>query len=517
MDMPGTAGYDGPTAVGLDDLLNSHRWSIGSSADDPPDSVVRFRVADAEQHALPHEFAIEVGRAGGLRLVLDLRRHHAESVVTTTAAGLRSLLLGDEESRLRAWYTGGFEHTGKRQTMVQLHFALVRTEQTLVEPAANDRSYADALQEFPRVARWLDAELELRSAGVQVSVDIAGSTLIELGAGLARPGLGMTAETPTVWLCAAKPLTAVAILQLAEQGLVDLARPVADVLPYMATGGKQMLTFIDLLTHSSGIEPESDPLKTCMYDPAEVRRERLAEFVVPTGTTPGTRHTYGYMWSWFVLAEAIEAISGTSYLSYLKEHVLDPCAMTRTWLQMTEHEYSEVSTRLGGLWERRDGGYAYTHLNSSRQACTSPIPGTDVFGPVGDLTRFYRVLLQDLCGAGRLLGPDTAAQMTSRVVGPFPTSWPAGPGEWGLGVRLESKRLGRPSVYNGLSPSSSTFGFEGMSSTKAMADPVAGVVVSFTVNGLLDRNPHRRRVIDLVDSVYQDATDAGYLTHSQYE
>ncbi len=510
-------GSQGGESIGLDDLLTSQRWRIGASPDDPPDAAVRFKIVDAEHHALPCEFAIEIGNAGGLRLVLNLDGHHAESVLTTTAAGVRSLLLGDEGTRLQTWYTGGFEHTGKRQTIVQLHFALVRTEQTVVKPPAPDRAYAAALEEFPRVSRWLDAELADRSAGVQLCVDVAGSTLIDLGSGLARPEYEMTAETPNVWLCAAKPLTAVAILQLAEQGLVDLARPVAEVLPYMSTGGKKVLTFVDLLTHSTGVEPESDPLKSCMYDPVEVRRKRIAEFQVPPGTVPGTRHTYGYMWTWFILAETIEAISGTPYLDYLQKYILDPCGMTRTKLRTTEGEYRDFATRLGGLWERRDGGYVFTHLNSSRQACTSPIPGTDVFGPVGDLTRFYRVLLEDIRGGGRLLSADAATAMTSRVVGPFPTSWPAGPGEWGLGVRLETKRLGRPSVYNGLSPSSSTFGFEGMSSTKALGDPDADVAIAFTVNGLLDRIPHRKRVIDLVDSVYQDAADAGYLARSQYD
>ena len=74
-------------------------------------------------------------------------------------------------------------------------------------------------------------------SGVQLFVSLRGEVLADCGIGESRPGVPMTRETLMPLLSAAKPITAVAVLQLVEQGRLSLDTPVADVIPEFAAGG----------------------------------------------------------------------------------------------------------------------------------------------------------------------------------------------------------------------------------------------------------------------------------------
>lgn len=52
-----------------------------------------------------------------------------------------------------------------------------------------------------------------------------------------------------------KQFTTVTLLQFVEQGLLQLHRPVAEVIPEFAQKGKDKITLAHLLTHTSGIPP----------------------------------------------------------------------------------------------------------------------------------------------------------------------------------------------------------------------------------------------------------------------
>src|SRR4051794_24353876 len=80
--------------------------------------------------------------------------------------------------------------------------------------------------------------------GAQLYVSLGNETALDTALGLPRPApqdrpaLPMTPDTITLWLSAGKPLTAVAIAQLWERGLLDLDDPVAKFIPDFAANGK---------------------------------------------------------------------------------------------------------------------------------------------------------------------------------------------------------------------------------------------------------------------------------------
>ncbi|MEX2446897.1 MAG: serine hydrolase domain-containing protein, partial [Dehalococcoidia bacterium] len=83
--------------------------------------------------------------------------------------------------------------------------------------------------------------------GAQLAVYRDGALALDLRLGeAARP------DARLLWFSATKPVTAVAVLMLAERGQLDLDAPIAEVWPEFAAGGKQACTARHVLTHRGG-------------------------------------------------------------------------------------------------------------------------------------------------------------------------------------------------------------------------------------------------------------------------
>lgn len=128
-----------------------------------------------------------------------------------------------------------------------------------------------------------------------------------------------------------KMLTAIALLQLVEDGRVKLDDPIAKYLPdYPKPADAQRITLRHLLTHSAGLgglwelprfEPRRRYGSNAAYLPLLADRELLFE--------PGTRYSYSN--EGFVLAGAVvERVTGQSYDAVLATRILGPAGM-RGW------------------------------------------------------------------------------------------------------------------------------------------------------------------------------------------
>ncbi|SNS83047.1 transporter, SSS family [Granulicella rosea] len=123
--------------------------------------------------------------------------------------------------------------------------------------------------------------------------------------------------------------TTVAVLQLYEQGKIDLDAPVAKYLPAFAQNGKDRITVRELMTHYSGL-PEDVDLKDdwglTTPDKAEGIRRAMAS--VPYGPA-GVTFKYSDI-NFITLGALVESISGETLNSYAKEHVFKPLEMAET-------------------------------------------------------------------------------------------------------------------------------------------------------------------------------------------
>lgn len=154
-----------------------------------------------------------------------------------------------------------------------------------------------------------------------------------------------TAESVYHWWSITKIATAIAILQLQEQGKLQLEDTVHKFLSFFnvqyPSSSSRPVTIRHLLTHSSGLSDPGWRIIGWIHHDGEpaVNQTALVKKVLPDYSTlefePGDSTQYsniGYM----VLGAIIEQITGRSYENYMREHILRPLAMNHTDFLYTE-------------------------------------------------------------------------------------------------------------------------------------------------------------------------------------
>ena len=157
-------------------------------------------------------------------------------------------------------------------------------------------------------------------------------------------------ETVYHWWSMTKIPTVVAILQLREQGKLNLDDPVTRHLPWFnvnyPSDGSPVVTIRHLLQHSSGL-PDTMPsmISWIHYDDAPRDQTRLVKTWLPEFNTlkftPGTNALYSNF-NYMVLGAIIESASGQSYEEYIIMHIMQPLRMSQTGFvyssSMARHE-----------------------------------------------------------------------------------------------------------------------------------------------------------------------------------
>ncbi|HTW46405.1 MAG TPA: serine hydrolase domain-containing protein [Acidobacteriaceae bacterium] len=165
----------------------------------------------------------------------------------------------------------------------------------------------------------------------------------------------MTLDTIFDMASLTKPLvTALAVMQLVQQGKVNVDAPVAKYIPEFAANGKGDITVRDLLTHYSGLPPDLS-----LADPWEGKGEafRRAFAVVPE-RPPGEKFVYSDI-NFIVLGALVERLSGLPLDVYAERHILVPLGLKHTrflppesWLPIiapTQYEHGLSASGVSGL------------------------------------------------------------------------------------------------------------------------------------------------------------------------
>ncbi len=136
-----------------------------------------------------------------------------------------------------------------------------------------------------------------------------------------------------------KPLTAIAVLQLAEEGRFDLDDFVRPLLGSLAFPGSETLTVRQLLTHRGGLD--SDPTgslttKGTADVDLEATRRRLQRVQSP-GVPAYDILGFG------VLGLLVSQMDGLSFADALERRIFDPLGMTRTFAGLGRSQAAEVA------------------------------------------------------------------------------------------------------------------------------------------------------------------------------
>jgi len=169
-------------------------------------------------------------------------------------------------------------------------------------------------------------------AGLAIGIVKDGAVLFAQGFGQRNLDTGepVTAHSLFHLASVSKSFVATAIMQLWEQGRLDLDAPVTTYLPYFTLKGGDtgQITLRHLLSHTGGVpDPEEYAWHQPEYDDEALERyvRSLADEAMIAA--PGARYVYSNP-AFDVLGDIIAKVSGQSFEAYVKSHVFDPLGMT---------------------------------------------------------------------------------------------------------------------------------------------------------------------------------------------
>lgn len=362
---------------------------------------------------------------------------------------------------------------GLATTLIALGLAAAAGAQTpTIGPAELPRAKTDAIDTA------VSAEMaRLGIPGLTVAIGQAGVIRFSRGYGTADLENNVPAKTATVYRLASvsKPMTAVAVLQLAEKGALDLDAPVGKYVPAFPEKAWPV-TVRQLLGHLGGVRHyrEDEPTNTRAWASAV---DGLAFFKDDALVVqPGTRFvysTYGYN----LLGAAVELVSGKPFIDVLREQVFTPAGMAATRVDA-----------VGPLIPNRAQGYVLLPSgevqNSALADVSYKVPGGGLCGTADDVARFGLALL-----GGDLVKKETLVQMLTgqRTASGAPTSY-------GLGLNVAGASATKPrEAWH-------TGGQERVSTLLYM-QPDTGLVVAVLSN--LEKaplTPFARRLADLLQA-----------------
>ena len=155
-------------------------------------------------------------------------------------------------------------------------------------------------------------------------------------------GAPVTPQTVFQWAETSMAPTAMAVLQLVEQGKIDLDAPVTDYLPYFKLADERYkdITVGQILMHRSGIPDSGDAMADWenfmpQYDPGAT--ERWVRSLADKGLlfAPGSGFEYSDL-GYALLGDVIAKVSGQSYEETMSENILRPLGMDNSTFLLEE-------------------------------------------------------------------------------------------------------------------------------------------------------------------------------------
>jgi CubicO group peptidase (beta-lactamase class C family) len=160
--------------------------------------------------------------------------------------------------------------------------------------------------------------------GLSLAVDIDGRTVVDVWGGFADEARTRPWERDTivnVW-STTKTVTSLAVLMLADRGLVDLDAPVARYWPEFAAQGKEGVLVRHLMSHTAGVAGWNPPFTVPdLYD-----RERSTAALAAQAPwwEPGTASGYHALTFGHLLGEVVRRVTGKSLTRFVGDEIAGP-------------------------------------------------------------------------------------------------------------------------------------------------------------------------------------------------
>lgn len=344
-------------------------------------------------------------------------------------------------------------------------------------------SYSAAPPRLPGVGAAMEEMIGKKEIAGAVTVVVTKKKVVHLEtSGLADVAAKRPMEPDTLFWIASmtKPVTAVAVLMLQDEGKLNVSDPVAKFIPEFAnlktpSGKPANLTITQILTHTSGLGEASGP--------GAQQAKTLAD-LVPLWLAAPMQYEPGAKWQYTqsginAAARIVEVVSGMSFDAFLQKRLFDPLGMKSTTFYPDASQRARLVT-------------AYSKDKDTGNL--EPVPPRPEFGPRDrppqgngglystgpDYARFCQMLLNGgKLGGRRYLSAAAMKFLTTPQTGDLPTGFFQTEAfgrhgmnyGWGIGTCV--LRTPHEGVAAMLSPG--TYGHGGAWGTQAWIDPVKGV------------------------------------------
>ena len=253
--------------------------------------------------------------------------------------------------------------------------------------------------------------------------------------------------------------TSTAMMQLVENGKLNLEDPVAKYWPEFKGSGKEEITVRDVLTHYSGLRPALD-MKP--HWSGYVAALRMIEEEKPL-SPPGTNFIYSDI-NFIILGELVWRLSGEPLDAYCAEHIFRPLEMDDTGFKPSSDFRSRIAPT---EYQNGTGKMLWGEVHDPIAHNMGGVAGhAGLFSTVDDLAIFAQMVLDGGRGKNvQILSPRTVKNMTT------PQSPPDKMPLRGLGWNIDSSLA-----------SEGSYGHKGFTGTGIWIDPVSNTYVIILTN-----------------------------------
>jgi len=360
-----------------------------------------------------------------------------------------------------------------------------------VPPAASAQDFSTIA---PKMQSFVD---QGQVAGVVTLVATKDKILHLAAVGKSDLQTGRAMRTDDLfWIASmSKPMTAVAVALLVDDGKLSFDDPVGKYIPDFndlwvtaQTDANQRsqvrptrpVTLRDLLTHTSGLGEYrvTGPSWTL----AEMTRALARE---PLRFQPGAKWAYSTA-GLDTAGRVVEIVSGLPYNQFLQKRLFDPLGMKNTsfWIEQKNVARYADTYRLDQTNKLVHAPIPYLYDTVPTDHQRPPLGGAGLFSTAEDVAKFYQMALNGgVVNGKQILKTETLNEMLHKQTGDLK----ARPGmPWGLGFCIVEDPT-QLEANNALTPGS--FGHGGAFGTSSWADPKRGVIYVMMLELAGQRNP----------------------------
>lgn len=255
-------------------------------------------------------------------------------------------------------------------------------------------------------------------AGAVTLIAQRGKVISVKAVGYQDIGGGKPMKTDTIFdvRSMTKPVTAIGIMILVEEGQLAINDPVEKYLPefkatpFKAQDQPKPITIRHLLTHTSGVPGGTIP----GLDEYLVKRHlTLAEIAAlfskhEPDFEPGTQYRYGTGFG--LLGRIIEVVSGEAYDQFIEARILKPLGMKDSFFFPPD----EKNGRIASIYKREDGKLKkWEEIEAYRGKAKSPGPDFGMYSTASDLAALCQMMLNGgTLNGKRILSESSVEEMT---------------------------------------------------------------------------------------------------------